>query len=97
MNKEVPFQEQVNQLIVENNFEKPLTVTQANQVISLFKEAALLNELDKTTRRKIIATIFLYLTAGSSPSTHISGKREGERIPFTKISTRQRHRKRKTY
>ncbi len=78
MNGEVPYKTQIDHILVENHYGNlPLEKKEVKQVILLLKENVF-GDLEKNQRRKIIATIFLYLSQGSEESTHASGKREGK-------------------
>lgn len=78
MSKEFQLKDEVDAKLLELQYEKPLHLSVANQIIELLAASINALNLEKKKRRSLKAQIFTYLTAGSSPTTYVSGEREGD-------------------
>ncbi|MBW7944407.1 hypothetical protein H3C70_03345 [Patescibacteria group bacterium] len=93
MSIEFPLRSEVDRQLEARKQQRPLTMAQAKEITSAMEEQITTLSTEKSKQRELRAKIFHYLTAGSRPTTHRSGKPEGELGPFSKAKARERFQK----
>lgn len=90
METEFPLKSEADILIEERGYQRPLTVGEAKNVTDKLAEAVEGLQLDRGRRRRLMAQIHRYLTAGGGNNTHASARGDGEIKPISRGRARSK-------